>query len=184
MQDNKTMKEYLEDTLFYLHRISIWDGVLFIDDLVARWVDLLIDRHGNTVPERVSQYVDIKKMSQNVLSKFSVAEAYWRALYLEYHMRMLRLAPELNDEYSISAKIIESDLSREDRLKEISRALADLPIAEAYEWIDQLVGLWAGTYDLESMRSQRIQMGPKTPNWPEGKLRYYPIVLLSDLSES
>lgn len=179
--NNFLMKEALD----FLSGLTIHEGSLFIEEILGKWIDLLIDREGGIIPPRVDLYTANISIPYHwrILPR---AEACWRVMFLEFHNRMLNMQIDVNvprEERRYAPKILsQKELAIESDL--LAEYLNKLSITESFDWLEVLSENWATTYDRSALRDQVNKMGYSLDDWTADRPFYFLIKLLSDLTEA
>jgi len=171
----------MSNLLVVLHGLPIFSGARFIESLAAKWTDQLVDRHSNAVSEPVRQYVGERGIPR-IWAALPPGEAHWRVLFSELYMRLrdMRLMENRGGDRLPLAQV---EIAQTELLSMAEAAAVDLgalPIGAALDWLEQLVRVWATTYDRSALRHQ---LPPSSESWRDDQLIYYPIMILSALIE-
>ena len=171
----------LDNTVSLLDGMAVWDGARFIEGIAAEWINKTVNRAGDSVSDAAANYVQAVGMPRNwtLLPK---GESHWRVIYAQFHKLLSTIVLNM-DEAIPTPGLGLADLPLTEltlRTEKVSAYLAAMPIADALEWLIQLVKLWAIGYDeralLDQIKSTSLESHLGDP-------RYFPIRRLMDLTE-
>jgi len=179
-----SLDELLSSSIEYLRGVPVWDAARTVEAIVAEWTTTLINRSGESIPDRVSQFVRARGIPRN-WATLAAAELHWRVIYFEFHQMILglRLSGE-KAELRHRSELARFRLDDENNIRLLAQRLSLMSIPEALEWLEDLVRLWAISIDGEELRQQLTRQGYNLDHWSRENFLYYPIKLLAELTEA